>query len=280
MSEEVATNPIEEVVTQPEADEQLPVSESLPVEDDEGEEVEYEGKNYKLPKELKDALLRQSDYTRKTQEVAKTRADVAAERAAAQAEVAEEKRRIASHKENVREYGYLAALDDHLAGLEKTDWQALSDADPIEAQKRFFQASQLKEQRNQIAARITQREQQEQIESQRSTAKALEEGRKVLERDIKGWSSEMAKQVREHGIKSGFTAAEIDAVTDPKLVKALHKSMMYDQLLQKTQAKPKEESQGQEPVKKVSGGTKVSKDPDKMTPDEWLRWRNSQLKKR
>ena len=33
-------------------------------------EAEYEGKTYKVPKELKDALLRHQDYTQKTQEVA------------------------------------------------------------------------------------------------------------------------------------------------------------------------------------------------------------------
>src|SRR5947199_238059 len=36
-------------------------------------EVEYGGKTYTLPAELKDALLRQADYTRKTQEVAQGR---------------------------------------------------------------------------------------------------------------------------------------------------------------------------------------------------------------
>ncbi len=37
--------------------------------DDDTEEVEYEGEQYRVPSKLKDALLRQSDYTRKTQEL-------------------------------------------------------------------------------------------------------------------------------------------------------------------------------------------------------------------
>ena len=36
-------------------------------------EVDYNGKSYCLPPELKDALLRQADYTRKTQELAEGR---------------------------------------------------------------------------------------------------------------------------------------------------------------------------------------------------------------
>lgn len=44
--------------------------------DDSLEEIEHEGKKHRVPKELKDAFLRQSDYTRKTQEVAEARKQV------------------------------------------------------------------------------------------------------------------------------------------------------------------------------------------------------------
>ena len=40
------------------------------------EEVEYEGKTYKVPKELKGALMKNADYTQKTQEVAEQRKSV------------------------------------------------------------------------------------------------------------------------------------------------------------------------------------------------------------
>jgi hypothetical protein len=51
-------------------------------EDDDGEEVEWEGNQYRLPKGIKDALLRQADYTRKTQEVAETRREAEAAKVA------------------------------------------------------------------------------------------------------------------------------------------------------------------------------------------------------
>lgn len=40
---------------------------------DDSEEVEHEGKTYRVPKDLKDSFLRHSDYTRKTQELAQER---------------------------------------------------------------------------------------------------------------------------------------------------------------------------------------------------------------
>jgi hypothetical protein len=47
--------------------------------DDDSEEVDYEGEKYKLPKKLKDALLRQQDYTQKTQQVAEQRRAIEAQ---------------------------------------------------------------------------------------------------------------------------------------------------------------------------------------------------------
>jgi hypothetical protein len=50
---------------QQEQTEEAPESAEQP----EFQEIEYEGKTYQVPPELKDALLRQSDYTKKTTEV-------------------------------------------------------------------------------------------------------------------------------------------------------------------------------------------------------------------
>lgn len=41
--------------------------------EDDLEEVEHSGKKYRIPKELKPALMLQADYTRKTQEAAEAR---------------------------------------------------------------------------------------------------------------------------------------------------------------------------------------------------------------
>lgn len=45
--------------------------------------------------------------------------------------------------------------------------------------------------------------------------------------------------------------------------------------------KPKTVTQAPKPVPTVGGGSsKATKDPDKMTPDEWLKWRNAQLRRK
>src|SRR3990167_6068838 len=49
-----------------------PNEQELPVAE-EDEEIEHDGEKFKVPKKLKDAFLRQADYTRKTQEVSETK---------------------------------------------------------------------------------------------------------------------------------------------------------------------------------------------------------------
>ena len=108
MSEEVATNPESEVAEQDTSIEDVSEShddqsEESDIEgaatdeaESEVEDVDWEGKKYAVPKELKDALMRQSDYTRKTQEIAETRRALEAKEAEIQqrAQVEESPTRI------------------------------------------------------------------------------------------------------------------------------------------------------------------------------------------
>lgn len=48
---------------------------------------------------------------------------------------------------------------------------------------------------------------------------------------------------------------------------------------QVSQAKPKPVTKAPSPAPTLGGGAAASKDPDRMTADEWLAWRNNQLKR-
>ena len=56
---------------------------------------------------------------------------------------------------------------------------------------------------------------------------------------------------------------------------ALHLGRLEAQL---TAPKPKPVSNAPAPAPRVDGGAAITKDPDQMPPDEWLRWREGQLK--
>ncbi len=239
-----------------------------PVEDT--EEVDYGGKKYVLPKELKDALLRNEDYTRKTQEVAANRKAFEQERETFQ-------RQVQIQQQTLKDHAALMALDEQVKQFDQIDWQKLIDTDPIEAMKLDRQYRSLTDMRQQTATRITEAEKQA-LEMQRThAAKLIEQGQQILAKEIKGWSPDLAKSLASYGTTLGFTEQEMGSVLDPRVVKLLHKAHMYDQLAkEKSTPAPKEKVQ---PAIQVKAKAKAATSPDDMSMEQWIKWRNSQKRK-
>ena len=238
---------------------------------DEYDEVDYDGKKYSVPKELKDAFLRQSDYTRKTQEVAE-------QRRAFEEQQAQAAEHFEAMQRNIQSAAQLYQVDEQLKQFGQVDWQAFSDQDPVEAQKAWFKYQELQQAKQGLTQQISQAEQQRQFQTQQAIARQLEEGQKALAREIKGWSPEVAKQLREYGKTLGYQDQELAAVVDARAVKTLHKAFLYDQMMKQATTKP--DAPQPKPVTKVGQKAGSTKDPDKMTSDEWLKWRESSLRKR
>ena len=237
--------------------------------DPEFEEVEYEGKRYALPKELKDALLRQSDYTRKTQELARRDEQ-------STAEIAAEKARIEADRANFQAAARLVALDDRLQQFANVDWQALSQSDPVAAQQQFFQYQQLKDARGGLVAQIQQHESQRALQEREATARAMQQANEVLGREIKGWSPEVAKELRAVAKSLGADDKSVDSIREPWIVKALYAQKVLSETTAKAQAKPPPPPAV--PVKTVTGGPqKATVDVNKMSIDEYMRHERKRL---
>jgi hypothetical protein len=242
-------------------------------EDDDSEEVDFDGEKYKVPKALKDAFLRQADYTRKTQEVAEARKAFEAERQTFhQAGAAELQARA-----------QLVAIDQQIAHFQRIDWDTWEQQDPFEAQKGWRQFQQLQNGRGQAAGQIAQLAQHRQVQTQQETARRLDEGRTVLARDIKGWSPQLAETLLDHGVRQyGFKRGEIEEFSDPRMVKVLHDAFQYRQLDRKNQqARSHADAQQAQPAAKVTrASAPASGLDDRLTIDEWTRRRNEQVRKR
>ncbi len=281
MSEELEQPQVEDSTELPESDDTA--ADEISAEEADGEEldeeqsdasdeedVEYEGKQYKVPKELKDALLRQADYTRKTQEVAEFRKSVEAQ----QARVEAEKQFTQAH---IREVSRIEAIDQQLAQFGQVNWDALIDADPVQAMKLQRQAQDLQAQRAQIAQAITQRQQEFQHQQQQEAARQVAEGQRVLSREIPGWGPEMAQKLIEYGRSRGYPDQVLFNVTSPNFVVDLYNSYQLAEIRKKTAQKPKPVQE--KPVTRIQPSkSKASVDPDRMSPDQWLKWRNSQIR--
>lgn len=239
--------------------------------DPDDEEIEYEGEKFKVPAKLKDAFLRQADYTRKTQEAAEIKRQ-------AETQVEAVKQREAFIQQNVAEVARIHAIDAELMQFQNVNWDQLWDSDPVQAGKLNQRAQMLQAQRAQTEQVLTQRQAQFQQWQQQQAAMRMQEGQRVLQREIPNWGSEVQDQLREYALQTGWTASEVQNIT-PRQVVALYRDLQFTKMREKATQKPKVVQE--KPVTRIAA-TKATanKDPDKMSTEEWAKWRQAQLKKR
>lgn len=196
-------------------------------------DAEFEGKAYKVPKELKEALLRQADYTRKTQEVAETRKQV------------EERAQLLAAQERVLQVGFekaveLREIQNRLAQFEQVDWQNLVDTDPVQATKLNLAYQQLQREAAQKQQEFQQVTQQREQLNAHQLQQTLAEAQKDLLSRIPNFGAEVAAKIKEAGKAYGISDAELSSVIDPRYVHVLHDAMQWRALqAQKPQAMKK-----------------------------------------
>ena len=189
-------------------------------------EVEYDGKLYEVPEELKDALLRQSDYTTKTQEVANQRKEV--EVALGQLMQQREAFEFAeSIREDVLKAEQLEAQANQYHQYLRDNIDTLS---PTDIEKLRMAIEDARQQRDQIGHGVQSKQQEFQQAQQQSMQELLNRGTEVLRGKIPGWGEEHQKQVREYATSLGFSEQELASVIDPRQVEVLYKAAQYDAL--------------------------------------------------
>lgn len=223
-------------------------------------EVEWNGKKYSVPADLKDGFMFQSDYTRKTQEVAE-------QRKAVEARQAEIEHQAQVQREHIQDVAELTAMDRQIEAYDQIDWRQLQQADQAEFMRLDWERRQLVEQRNSKSEQLSRKQQEALAKQQQDVAKLREEGLAALQREIPDWSDETARAVSEYGMKqAGFTEREIASVIDPRMVKVLDKARRFDQLQAKAREKPKVEQKPVTPIRARKASARS--DVGRMTPAE------------
>lgn len=245
-----------------------------PVEGEESEEQEEEtiewnedGKTFKVPAALKDHLLRQGDYTRKTQELAAERKELAALKESVQQ----------AGEAEINAKAQIVAIDAAIKQFEGINWEALEAQNPQNAARLWRQYSQLGQARDQANKDYTSAVEARGIETQQEAAKRIEQGLAELQRDIPGWSVERAQQLAAFGVEQfGFTREHMESIDDPRIVKMLNFAFLATKQQPRTPAQP-----ALTPAAKVRGGTTVPKTglDDRLSTEEWVKRRNSQAKR-
>lgn len=264
-----------------------------PVSEEETEEVEFSGKKFKIPKELRPALMMQADYTRKTQELAERNRGLDSEKAS----VEQQKAMVAQHSQAVRQnlqgYAQLMTIDQQLEEFSKVNWEQYDQQDFMAAQTAYRRFQALKEDRHRLAGNLQRQEAElqrhSQLQAQQAEAElkqrqeaAARETLAVLQREIKGWNDKVAAEVAQFATSQGYTRDElISATGDPRAFKLLHKAMSYDKLVAaRKAAQPKPEQA--KPLSKVAGRSApaVAGLDDRLSAEEWAKRRNAQVRGR
>jgi hypothetical protein len=257
-------------------DVELDDEQSTDSEDEELEEdidgLKVRGKKDALEK-LKAERLMQADYTRKTQEVAELRKAAETERQSVELE-----KQV--HFQNMNEVAQIKAIEMRLSQFAQLNWDQLTDSDPVQAMRLDREARQLQAAKAQLEGSVSQRHAQFVQLQQQEAARHLEEARRVLQRDIPGWGEELRTELVKYALANGYTQRELDAMKSPAMVRSLFREYQTDKAKKQATTRPKVTQE--KPVTRVQSAnkTKAVTDPDKLSPEQWLKWRNSQVKKR
>lgn len=226
-------------------------------------EVEFEGKTHKVPQELKDALLRQSDYTRKTQEVAEERRLAKIDRE--QVQIEREFQSVIGQKAS-----QLQSIATELGQYRSVDWDAAYAADHQGAARAEARFNRLERDAEKLQREIAQdkshfdaawaaREQEREQVNERITSQGVERTRQHA-KTLPGWSEqadvEVAKYLAAKGV--GTDMAKVIA-SNPTYYEVLYKSWKYDQL---QNAKPQVEKRVASLPKPVKPGSSESRVTD------------------
>lgn len=245
--------------------------EEAPEEDDDSEELTFNDKAYKLPKDIAEGVKSmQKDYTQKTMQIADMKRDY--------------QQQVQFHQQFREAIKEVDVIDATLQQFQQLDWKQL---DP-ETMHRFLGEQQnLMNLKQQKVAELAQKKEQLQLEHQQHTAKMIESSEAVLKRDIKEWNATTETAVQTFATdKLGFDLGEVKiSKTDPRLYKALYYAWKGHQALSKTAAvtkQPPKIVQKAQPVTTLKAKTtsKVQRDPTQMNDAEFAKWRQQYRQKR
>ena len=273
----------EEIVSAPEQDVGQEATTQAP---EAAEEIEFDfgGNKLRIPKgTLPDEIAEKldqftkgtwSDYTRKSQEVAEQRKALQAE--------AEYVARVKSlTDEGQRTFARGLQLREEIEQLAKVDLRALWQSQPDQARQVSDLLAQKQLEFQRTVAKVGEYEAQAARAEQEATARREQDGRDYVAKTIKGWSDTHAAEAVAYAVKHGVPEEQAkNWARFPREAVWAWKAAQFDKLQAAAKAPPKPAAAPTAPVAAVKGRpAPATPDPDSMTDDQWLKWRNSQLRK-
>lgn len=219
--------------------------------DDEIIEVEWDnGKKYQIPKALEGGLLKNKDYTTKTQEAA------ALKKALEQREAAIEERYKATDEElDARaDLRTVTKTLEQYAALTPEDWAAHEATDFAATQAAWRQYTMLKDQKAALEEKVSKAQAERTGAAEQSLATRVQETLAHAQKAIPGWKPDTIPKLVEFATELKIPEDAIKANWSPTFVDLLYRAQIGDQLLKKQATAPKlPPTQPAKPLATVNG---------------------------
>ena len=202
----------------------------------EGEEFVYavniNGEEHQVPlDELLKGYSRQSDYTRKTQELSEQRKSIEANQAQWGAEIQQiqmERQQYVNALQNVIENS-MGSLDQFAT----VDWATLKNDNPLEYITKRDEYREVQDKVRQAQHQQQQAQQTYQQESQRNHQRVLQEEHGKLIEALPEWQESQSRQklsseIKDYALSQGYTSEEIGSLIDHRSLMTLYKAMKFD----------------------------------------------------
>lgn len=221
--------------------------------------------------ELLKGYSRQSDYTKKTQDVANERREVEALQEQYNSEVAQ----IQAERQQYMEALTNIIQNSNMDQFANVDWNSLKENDPIEyvtKREEYREAQERIQGLQQQQAHAAQRQQHEdQLAHQRTMR---EEYGKLVEA-IPEWSDEeyrnkQTASLRSYATNNGFTPEELNSLVDHRSILVLMKAQKYDSL-QKADVKSKKLKNKPKVIRSGTGNPERKKSAAKQKRTEQMK---------
>lgn len=227
-------------------------------------EVEYEGDKVKVPEKIKDALMRQSDYTKKTMSLAE-------ERQAFEAEAAKAKETWASDEKAFNQTVELRQIEQQLEQAKQIDWDAWEQANPTQAQRGLFELQQLQKRQGDITTELTEYRTSQETAQTEARTQARQAALDTAAKEIPNWSDDRRTQLETLGVELGVPKEVAGSIDEAWAYRLLHFASIGKEAVSKQKAAAKmSAAQAGEPIGKISGKSAApKKSPEKMSDEEW-----------
>jgi hypothetical protein len=236
------TTPVDEperILSPEEASEEQQPEELAPVEDETIEIDWDDGKKYTIPKAIEAGILKNKDYTTKTQEAAALRKQL-------ESREAEITQKLEATEAELDARAELRSVSAQLAEYEKLtpqDWQQHYANDPYATQQAKLMYDTLKEQKAALQGKVTQAQSERSTAAQQALAKRVQDTVAEAPKIIPGWTPETGQKTITELVafaqSEGIPDQVLEANWSPQLLKLLHRAHLGHNLLTKQATAPK-----------------------------------------